>query len=188
MNEIWKDIAGWEGIYQVSSHGRLMSFKSKPEGRVLKQTNTKGAYFSVVLEAKNRTSRATKQHRLVAEAFIPNPLGLPEVNHIDGNGQNNRVDNLEWCSRKYNAHDMMRRNPEYSAGMVRYNKVTKTKRVKQLGLDGVHIATYDNAKIAADATGVCHRNILQVCNSQQNRKQAGGYRWVFEGEVMQSAS
>jgi len=188
MEEVWKDVAGWEGIYSVSNLGRLMSFKRLATGRVLKNTNRTGSYFSVVLCAKGCKPKSTKMHRLVAEAFLPNPFEFPEVNHRDGDKQNNRVDNLEWCTRGQNDFDMRLRYPQQTDGLVHYNQIVRPKRIRQLCLKGILIATFDNAKLASDATGVCKRNILQVCNGEQNRSQAGGYKWAFESVVMQDAS
>ena len=102
--EIWKDIQGYEGLYQVSNLGRVRSlnYKKTKTVKILKLTsNTKG-YLQLILH-KNGEISSRKVHRLVAEAFIPNPDGLPQVNHKDENKQNNCVDNLEWCTNYYNA-------------------------------------------------------------------------------------
>jgi len=97
--EVWKDIKNYEGIYQVSNLGRVYNcrynrFLSTP-------TNRKKKYVDVVLN-KNGIAKSYKVHRLVAEAFIPNPNNLPFVNHKDENPSNNCVDNLEWCTNEYN--------------------------------------------------------------------------------------
>ena len=94
--EIWKDIQGYEGIYQVSSYGRVKSFK-KNKVKILKpQMHYKGYKF--VTLHKNGIGEKCKVHRLVAKAFIPNPNNYPVVNHKDENKSNNNVENLEWCS------------------------------------------------------------------------------------------
>jgi hypothetical protein len=93
MEEIWKDIAGYEGHYMVSNTGKVYSYKRK---KVL-SPSTQG-YHQVCL-CKNGKVRSFHIHRLVAEAFIPNPENKPEVNHIDHNTDNNYADNLEWVTK-----------------------------------------------------------------------------------------
>lgn len=115
MSEVWKDIEGYEGKYQVSSLGRVRrlayTFKRRNKWGVcdnvissgmMSLRNVKG-YLSVKL--RDETKRKHYQvHRLVAAAFIPNPDGLPEVNHKNEDKTDNRVENLEWCTRKYNTN------------------------------------------------------------------------------------
>ena len=98
MNEIWKDIEGYEGLYQVSSFGRV---KRVTTGRILKGSKDKDGYLVVGLY-KNNTKSTKKIHRLVAQAFIPNHEHKPEINHIDEDKTNNKVSNLEWITRKEN--------------------------------------------------------------------------------------
>lgn len=114
-NEIWKDICGYEGLYQVSNFGRIKSVD-----RIIKNTGTKsgeyhvkekikkiseyksrGGYCGVTLY-RNNNGKSYRVHRLVAQAFIPNPENKPEINHIDGNKKNNCVDNLEWVTGEEN--------------------------------------------------------------------------------------
>lgn len=100
--EIWKDIEGYEGLYQVSNLGRVkrMRFINKntniEKERIKSQKIRKDGYLEVALY-KNGKGKYIQVHRLVAKSFIPNPKKLPQVNHIDGNKQNNKMDNLEWC-------------------------------------------------------------------------------------------
>ena len=98
--EEWKDIQGYEGDYQVSSYGRIKSFKKNKEKILKPQMHYKGYEFITLL--KNGISKKYKVHRLVAEAFIPNPNNYPVVNHKDENKSNNNVKNLEWCTVSYN--------------------------------------------------------------------------------------
>ena len=105
--EIWRDIEGYEGHYQVSNFGRVKSFKQKTP-RILKPTHDKDGYLYVGLWRENKCQNG-RVHRLVAQAFIPNPEGKPVTNHKDGNPQNNHVDNLEWATISENtqhAYDM----------------------------------------------------------------------------------
>lgn len=110
MDEIWKDIEGFEGLYQVSNLGRVKCVEHKCPGRhglrTVKEhlmTQVKGSkgYFYVALSNMDR-GRTFTVHRLVAKAFIPNPENLPCVNHKDEDKFNNNVDNLEWCTSLYN--------------------------------------------------------------------------------------
>ena len=187
MKEVWKDIPDFSNYYLISTHGRLMSFKVKAEGHILSQKNSKGDYFTVILQ-HGGLKRHTRMHRLVAEAFIPNPDNLPEVNHIDGNKQNNHVDNLEWITRKGNANDAIRRNPNMMAGMNHYNMQIKPRAIQQYSLDGKLVMEYVNATSASKATGVCSRNILQVASGDEyklglTRKQAGGFIWKLKDKT-----
>lgn len=100
MNEeVWKDIEGYEGLYQVSSWGRVRS--TYRGGRILKSLVTTYGYLRVTLY-KSNVGKCQFIHRLVAQAFIPNPQNKPEINHIDENKENNFVDNLEWVTTKEN--------------------------------------------------------------------------------------
>lgn len=110
-DEIWKDIKGYEGLYQVSNYGRIKSLARIVIGKnnsirivkekILKLHKDTIGYFDVTLSKNNKIKRILV-HRLVTEAFIPNPLSLPEVNHKDGNKQNNYFVNLEWCTKSNN--------------------------------------------------------------------------------------
>nr|DAG56935.1 MAG TPA: homing endonuclease [Caudoviricetes sp.] len=111
MQEIWKDIEDYEGLYQVSNKGRVKSIErysykgnrsiQKLKERILKVGIRKDNYLTVVLR-KNGKSTSYLVHRLVAQNFIPNPHGYNVVNHKDENKQNNDIRNLEWCSSLYN--------------------------------------------------------------------------------------
>lgn len=181
--EIWKDVCGWEGVYQISSHGRLKSFKQIKEGKILSNTNKTGSYLSVVLRS-GRNTKSTKMHRLVAENFIPNPENKPHVNHRDCNKQNNHVSNLEWVTPSENSRHAVKARPEMVAGMNRHNQFLKPKIVVQRSMSGKVLGVFPNAKEAERATGVCARNIHQVAAKTEykpglTRKQAGGYKWSF---------
>lgn len=102
MTEIWKDIKGYEGIYQVSSRGKVRSFHFGKNIKILR-FSIRGGYANVILY-KNKKRKTFSVHRLVAEAFIDNPNDLPEVNHKDEDKLNNQVENLEWCTPKYNSN------------------------------------------------------------------------------------
>ena len=101
MQEIWKPVVGFEEYFKISNLGRL-----KRKDRILKATNDRG-YLKIKLSV-NGKRYLRYIHRLVAEAFIPNPNNYKEVNHKDSNPENNRVDNLEWCDRRYNLDYMIK--------------------------------------------------------------------------------
>ena len=109
--EIWRPVVGFEGLYEVSSYGRVKSLKRPYENnggiqwtkeRILSPGKDKDGYLQVNLHC-NGKQHQRKIHRLVAQAFLPNPDNLPMVNHKDEDKTNNRVDNLEWCTAKYNS-------------------------------------------------------------------------------------
>ena len=100
--EIWKDIPGYEGIYQISNLGRVKSFYNyKRDGNNILKPKIKHGYYQIGLR-RNGIRKWHQLHRLIAKAFIPNPNNLPQINHIDENKLNNSIDNLEWCSVSYN--------------------------------------------------------------------------------------
>ena len=109
IGEIWKPVIGYYGLYEVSNFGRVKSINYNKTGkeRLMKQVVNKQGYYQVTLH-KNGSMAAKKVHRLVAEAFIPNPNNLPCVNHKNEDKTDNRVENLEWCSIEYNNRYGMR--------------------------------------------------------------------------------
>lgn len=175
MEEIWKDIPNFENKFQISNLGNLRH-NTRGEWKLRKNTNKKGSYFNVVL-VDGSYKKSEKIHRLVAKAFIPNPENKPMVNHINGNKQDNRVENLEWVTAKENF------NHSKKNLLWKYNNPYKTIPVCQFSLNGEFIAEYKTCKDASKVTGVCARNILQVANKTpfnkkgNLRKQAGGYIW-----------
>jgi len=170
MSEAWADIKGYEGLYQVSTLGRIKSLPRRgtySKAHILKVSGDGNGYLQVGL-CKNSSYKGYKVHRLVAQAFIPNPDNLPEVNHKDENKSNCQVSNLEWCDRAYN---------------VNYgNRTNKTKKpVIQLTKSGEILATYESLSKVKEALKISNiSNISEVCKGK--RKTAYGYRWRFREE------
>lgn len=187
LMEEWRNIVGFEGLYQVSNYGRVRSLdrfvKGKNglrivKGKILKPGKLPYGYLFVNL-CKNNKVVNCRVHRLVAVAFIPNPNNLPQINHKDCNPANNSVWNLEWCDARYNLN--------YGERAIKFSQTRKGKcsgknhpcarKVKQLSLNGSILATYDTIKEAAESTYVNRAAISMVCSG--NRKTAGGYKWSY---------
>lgn len=131
--EEWKDIKGYEGIYQVSSYGRIRSLDRiverktgnyHIEGRILRQNDDTHGYLKVNL-TKHDKKKTFKVHRLVAQAFIENPNNYECVNHKDENKQNNNIKNLEWCTKEYNNNygTIQKRHSETKKRLFREGKL-----------------------------------------------------------------
>ena len=154
--EQWKEIVNFEGIYEVSSLGqvrRIHKDNRSSKYKVLSQDTLKG-YKKVTL-FKNGIGYKKQVHRLVAEAFIPNPLNLEQINHKDENPSNNNVDNLEWCSRIYNVN--------YGTGIDR-QVAKRSKKVIQLDLNGNIINEFNSTQEASRILGISQGLISNCCN------------------------
>ncbi|WP_417444605.1 NUMOD4 motif-containing HNH endonuclease [Joostella sp.] len=181
--EVWKPIKGFEGVYAISSKGRVKSFKKDPKGYILSNKNSKGWYLNIVLKTRNKY-KSIKIHRLVAKHFIPNKDNKPFVNHKNGIKTDNRVENLEWCTPSENVKHAVKIKPSMLSGLKKYNQEIKPKKIVQKSLKNKMINVFKNSTEAAKKTGVCARNILQVANKKEykegrTRSQAGGYKWEF---------
>lgn len=166
--EEWRDIKDYEGLYQVSNLGRVKSLifwsnvhkKFFKREKIMKFGRNKQGYLTVVL-CKDKIQTGKNVHRLVAEAFIPNPRKLQEINHKDENPSNNCVDNLEWCTHKYNI-----------------NYGIRGKKVIQYDLKGNKIKEWNSAVEASKKTKICAGSICK-CRSG-SYKTAGGYIWKYK--------
>ena len=162
---MFKDIKGYEGKYVVSNNGSVYSLLSN-NGKAVEISNSGYGRVSLWDHGKGKHYSI---HRLVAEAFIPNPDSLPQVNHKDGNKLNNNVDNLEWCSFSENMKHA------YKNGLVN----PKTKRVIQYSDNYTKIKEWDSIADASKELGINHANIITVCKQNTNRKYAGGFIWRY---------
>lgn len=186
MEEVWKAIEGYEGLYEVSNLGRVRSFdriiiKPHPrnpaytlryiqKGKVLKQRKHSAGYWTVMLY-KDKVADTQTVHRLVAEAFIPNPNNLPEVNHIDENKGNSRMDNLEWVTRSGNM-----RHGTCGERMGRKH----WKAIVQMTMDGKFVKRWDCAQHASEELGLHHSRLIACCRGRA--KSHGGFRWRYADE------
>ncbi len=159
MTEEWRNIKGFEGLYQVSNLGRVKSLKDNYGNyreKILKTINRGDGYLFVNLYLNNKCKKYDI-HRLVAKAFIPNPDNLHEVNHIDENKENNCVDNLEWCDHRYN---------------IRYSKSIKIGCFKNGKLIKIYEAIRD-----VNNDGFNHGHVIQCCKGKQ--KTHHGFTWRY---------
>ena len=198
--EIWKDIEGYEGLYQVSNLGNILSNNlyahKKPKLKKLQKHNS--GYVSVSL-SKDGHDKSYLVHRLVAQAFLENPNGYDFVNHKDENKRNNNVENLEWCTKSYNSTYYLNMKPERKkeyglrfrdketgeslSQWTKHKPHTNFKKVKQMNLEGRVIKVYENSVEAAQQTGFICGNILTVCKwnkDHSNKRTSKGYIWEFE--------
>lgn len=168
--------------YYVTDSGDIYNRNYNNTGRFHKIQSwlTKEGYKQVHLCKNNKTVNK-KVHRLVAEAFIPNPTQKSQVNHINGNKTDNRLINLEWVSPSENAqhaYDILHRNKSY-AFLGKFGSAhSRSKKVYQI-LKGKIIATFGSALEAERITGICGANICACCRGDVRYPRAGGYQWVF---------
>ncbi|MGN1269386.1 MAG: NUMOD4 domain-containing protein [Clostridia bacterium] len=183
MEEVWKDIKGYEGLYQVSNLGRIKSIPrhgTRKNIHIISQRHNKCGYKIVNLY-KNAKGKAKTVHRIVAETFIENPLSKEDINHIDGNKENNNVTNLEWTSHKENMRHARKNNLIKISNKVieQGRKIGKTraKKVAQINNCNRTIKEWNSITEANRATGISISNISLCCTGK--KEQAGGYKWKF---------
>jgi hypothetical protein len=182
--EIWKDINGYDGVYQVSNYGRvrsngtavnMTSVKGKrytvfTKKRILTQSHTVEGYLVVGL-TKNGISKQYKVHRLIAEAFIQNPKNKSTINHINGIKDDNRIENLEWCTSKENTQHA------HATGLCGING--RSKQVARIDEYGNTVEVFESALQAAKAIGhySSASNLSKVC--RQGRGMWQGMKWKY---------
>lgn len=193
--EYWRDIKGYEGLYQVSNYGRVRSLDRYikrnggklwlKKGTILNTTKKQG-YYTVNLW-KDGSNKFYNVHRLVAEAFIPNPYNLPCVNHKDEDKTNNSVwvngdgtvdlekSNLEWCDYQYN--NTYGTSRIRTSNKLKYNNCA-SKSIIQFDIDGNFIKEWVSASLVERELGILKPNICKCCKGE--RKSAGGYIWKYK--------
>ena len=184
-SEVWKDVAGYEGVYQVSNKGNVRSVARKDSigrkcgGRMLKPGYDKDGYLRVNIY-KNGKQKTRFIHRLVAGAFVPNPNGYSEINHRDENKVNNYANNLEWCTREYNNNHGTRSERSSQA---------RSKKVKAINIETNEVITF-NSTVEAGCKGYDQGGVAKACRGVYKGR-AGklvggdgrtykGYRWFYE--------
>ena len=189
--EIWKDIVGYEGLYQVSNQGNVRSLtrehiqfnhnvncKVKYKGKMLKPNTQKGTgYLTYTLYNKNKKGKVILVHRLVAINFLDNKDNCRVVNHIDGDKTNNCVENLEWCTQSHNVKEA------YRLGFAKGKQLTGTenhraRQISQYDLNNNFIRNYEYIKDASEQLKIDASSISSVCKGK--RKTAGGYIWKYK--------
>ena len=176
IGEEWADIPGFNGYYKVSSMGRVLSTAKREEPHLMHPTTlqVRGCrYYTVSLYGDEKPKRKTI-HRLVASAFLPNPQGFPEVDHINRNGQDNRVENLRWCDRKMNMANALTKEVLLSChdnhdGSYRWRPVV---RISPTG----DIKHYESIT-STQRDGFKPLNVCHVCRGEKHTHL--GYKWMY---------
>ena len=166
MEEIWKDIKGYEGLYQVSNMGNVRSLMYNKH-KILKPHKTENGYLQVFLY-KDKKRSVFLLHRIVAKAFLPNNNNLPQLNHINEIKSDNRLENLEWCDNSYN-------NKYGSISKRRKEKLGK--QVIQFSMDGDFIHKWDSLADIKKEIGIERSNIYNCCIGKYQK--SGGYKWGY---------
>lgn len=181
--EVWKDIPNYEGFYQISNYGTV---KNKKNGAIRKGCINTSGYTYVGLN-KNGKQKNYLLHRLVAMCFVENTYDLPEINHIDGDKNNNNAKNLEWTTRSLNVKHAYKMGLRIQA--IENVRQSRNHGVRQIK-NGETIAIYPSIKSASEKTGIAISNISHACRHSivQNNgeinfcKKAGGYEWEYTDE------
>lgn len=177
-NEVWKDIAEYEGFYQVSNRGNVRSVARRGSqgyrrrGLMLKPGYTSRGYLQVNL-SENGKSKTRTVHRLVAETFLPNPNGLSQVNHRDEDKDNNNVENLEWCTSEYNNRYGTRAIKKVRAVNIKTGEVVKFNSLIEAKRKG-----YAVNKVSMVCRGVYKTDTGKLVGGDGRTYR--GHRWSYE--------
>lgn len=185
--EIWKDIKGYEGFYEVSNEGRVKSaprlvdtvMNCRHYKTVILTPSLNDSGYYVVNLSKNGDTKTQRIHILVAEAFIPNLENKPCVDHINGIRNDNRVENLRWCTPKENSNfDLAIEHLKESHKNQKNENLIKP--VIQMNLEGDIIAEFNSPKEAAESVGCTRNAITKGCRENIKIK---GYLWKYKKEA-----
>ena len=176
MTVEWRDVPGWEGLYKVSSEGQVFSVL---KNKIKEMWADKNGYLKVGLY-RGIKGQQKSVHRLVAQAFIPNPENKPEIDHIDTNPTNNAVYNLRWVTRYENRHNpismLKYAEIDHRTNLGKRGKLQpQTKPIRCIELNKIFWGTFE----AERALGVDHRHIQDILHGRARRKTAGGYHWEY---------
>jgi len=181
VSEIWKDIVGYEGKYQISSLGNIRSLRYNGGNHIrnLVPNDNGHGYLSIALCDGEGKRKLFYIHRLVADAFLDNTDNLPQVNHLDHDRKNNSVDNLEWCS----VRDNLLYGTTHSRSVETLRATYPSRKaVAQYDSLGNLVEIYGSAREAARKTGLNSSSISRCCNNKM--KTTGGYGFAFYSSVM----
>ena len=183
LDERWLPIKGYEGLYEISSLGRIKSFpvKHRTWERISSGYKKTNGYIGVTL-CKNGKTQAFFVHRLVADAFVPNPNkeSFTEVNHKDEDKSNNRANNLEWCDTLYN-NTYGGRLERVQESHIKSLSCRARKRIAQYTKDGTLVAIHESIRAANRSLGKSEKStsIYQSLIHRNNQYYAYGYKWVL---------
>lgn len=187
MKEIWKDIAGYIGVYQISNFGRVKSLERKiwnGKGYYTKEEmilipSSDGQGYLVVGLSKNNKKLSKTVHRLVATTHIPNPYNKKQVNHIDGNKENNRYDNLEWCTNRENYEHAIDNGLKCMQKATKASNKKTSKPVYQIDkITDKVIDEFPSIMEAERQTGIPNSHIVRTCKGRL--KSCGGFKWQYK--------
>lgn len=182
MSEEWRDIKGYEGVYQISNLGHIKRIRCTKGGeRIIKGFLTKKRYLKVTLH-KDGVRKDYLVHRLVAETFIPNPQNKPCVDHIDTDKLNNKVENLRWCTPRENNWNETTRAKRSDTMKKMYEQGAehpKSMKVVQLTLEGEFVHVWDSM-IETTKEGFSCQCVCRCCKKE--RKTHKGFKWMYLSE------
>lgn len=187
-HEIWKPVVGWEKDYEVSSYGRIRSrdravgmrtygkeTHKTIKGRMMTPQYDKDGYFVIHLrDTFNGRNRLLKLHRLVAEAFIPNPENYPQIDHVDGNRDNNFVENLRWCTNRQNCNFPLAQKNRSDAIKTSYERHPELRGLRgktwrkveiDVWINGVYVGRFSSMASFCKYSGLTPEKVSRIANT-----------------------